>query len=577
MGKKNAFVNYGNSREGKAIADALKEEGYFVYATRRPNPDKLDHLNADPLSIDQFIDKDMRSVVETMKICNLIVYTILDTPKFAIEYLTKLNEDPGVRKTIVIVSPIFTWAGDPRTEEWQKRWPGRRYEEHLGAERFLTDRLQLRIYVMCVGLLYGDGEGILLPVFRTAWLLKPAGILEQNHNVIPTLHVRDMAHGAVALGLASPEARVIVAHDGSGTTQRALIKSINAAFGAGKTPKVTEAEAIRIYGRETVGWLKLDLELECEEFSGLDFERHCSNPTEEVESLVSEFVENRHFSPLRLLGVRLPSALYAQIIEYYGVCHATLENMKAALQSDKSEDALALKEQSGEGEEEQKIPDVDVIRFVLANNPSYKNQGYVLPAKLVPKDLEEREALFLEDDEAAVYMPKYILVWPGQGQNIADADLGESRKLESPALGEFERWFIAKGSHCAFVRSLADVQKFLGLPRNFTRDVKIQQSRREREQLESELEDAHRKEVKHAKRQEEERVAKLKERDAALLAEVNQELASMEEVRQLSALEYLKKYIVPMFLVPLRQINEARPDDPLRFLAAHFEKEAQNP
>ena len=30
-----------------------------------------------------------------------------------------------------------------------------------------------------------------------------------------------------------------------------------------------------------------------------------------------------------------------------------------------------------------------------------------------------------------------------------------------------------------------------------------------------------------------------------------------------------------MFLHPLRQIAEATPDDPLRFLASHFEKEAQ--
>jgi hypothetical protein len=35
MVKKSAFANYDHSREGKAIADALKEEQYFVYSTRR--------------------------------------------------------------------------------------------------------------------------------------------------------------------------------------------------------------------------------------------------------------------------------------------------------------------------------------------------------------------------------------------------------------------------------------------------------------------------------------------------------------------------------------------------------------
>ena len=107
MGKKYAFVNYGNSREGKAIADALKEEGYFVYATRRPDPQKIDHLQADPLSVDQFIDSDFDTILATMKMCNMIIYTILDTPKHAVELFTKLNEDPGARKTIVVISPKY--------------------------------------------------------------------------------------------------------------------------------------------------------------------------------------------------------------------------------------------------------------------------------------------------------------------------------------------------------------------------------------------------------------------------------------------------------------------------------------
>jgi hypothetical protein len=162
MRKKCAFVNYGNSREGKAIADALKEESYFVYSTRRPDPHHLDHLDPDPLSVDQFIPADYETVIATMKQCGLIIYTILDTPKYAVDLLTTLNTDPGVRKTIIIVSPIFTWAGEPKAEDWHKRWPHPRYPDFLGAERFLTASLQLRIYVICVGLLYGDGEGPLL-------------------------------------------------------------------------------------------------------------------------------------------------------------------------------------------------------------------------------------------------------------------------------------------------------------------------------------------------------------------------------------------------------------------------------
>lgn len=552
MGKKHAFVNYGNSREGRAIADALKEEGYFVYATRRPDNLKLDHLQADPLSVDQFIDSNPETIIETMKMCNVIIYTILDTPKLCVEVLTKLNDEPGIRKTIVIVSPIFTWAGQPKAEDWKKRWPHPRYTEHLAAERYLTASLQLRIYVMCVGLLYGNGEGALLPLFQSAWHLKAAPMLEQNHNVIPTLHVKDMAHGAVALSQTRPEVPVIIAHDGSGKTQREIVKTINSTFGAGKTPKKTEVDSVKQLNREAVDWLMLDIELEAEDFNGLDFERHCSDPIEEFQTLVDEFVHDRLLTPLKILAVDIPSGLIKQVVDYYGLENGTVDRMKELFATDKSEDAMALKESA---EDEEPVAESEIIKYILGNSPPFKNQGFIITHKLVPKDEEERENMFLEDEESAPYMPKYIITWH--------------------EFGPLEKWFISKGSHCATVKTLADVQKFLGLPRNFTRNVRILESRRQLEQIESERADNERKRIKKEREQEEARITALKQRDAELLREVQTELDSMKGIRELTARQYLMQYVVPMFQPPLAQINEARPDDPLRFLAAHFEKEAK--
>ena len=555
MGKKHAFVNYGNSREGRAIADALKEEGFFVYSTRRPDPQKLDHLTPDPLSVDQFIPSDVDSVVSTLKLCNVVVYTILDTPKYAIEVFTRLNDDPGVRKTSVVVSPVFTWAGEPKAEDYHKRWAHPRYVDFLSCERYLTSKLQLRLYVMCVGLLYGDGEGALLPLFESAWHLRPAPMLEMNHNVVPTLHVKDMARGAVALAQSRPENPVIVAHDGSNTTQRDLVKAINLNFGAGRTPRKNEVDCVQILNREAVDWMMLDLELDCEEFNALDFERHCNSPVEDIQTLIDEFVANRLLTPLKLCSVRLPPSLVKQVVEYYGIQHATLDNMKAALDADKSEEAMELKESQNE-EEEQGIPETEIMKYVLANCPAYKNHGFILSSKLIPRDEEERENLFLEDDETAVFMPKYVLTW-------------------NEEFGAIEKWFISKGSHCCTVRNLADVQKFLGLPRNFTRNVRILENRRRLEQIESEKADNERKRLKKEREAEEAHKKELMERDAELLKEVEAELESMNSIKALTPRQFLLDYIVPMFISPLRQINEARPDDPLRFLASHFDKEAK--
>jgi hypothetical protein len=101
MTKRSAFVNCGNSREGKAIADALKEEQSFVYSTRRLDPQAFDNTIPDPLSVDQFVASDSTAVVETMKTCHLIIYTILDTPRYAVDFLTRLNSSACSARTLL--------------------------------------------------------------------------------------------------------------------------------------------------------------------------------------------------------------------------------------------------------------------------------------------------------------------------------------------------------------------------------------------------------------------------------------------------------------------------------------------
>jgi hypothetical protein len=155
--------------------------------------------------------------------------------------------------------------------------------------------------------------------------------------------------------------------------------------------------------------------------------------------------------------------------------------MRDALAADKSEDAIALKESAAaDGEEEQKLPDTDVMLFVLGNGAAYKNWGFIVSSKLIPKDEEEREALFIE--EPMGFFPKYVLTWH------------EFRATE--------KWFIAKASNCATGRTLADVQKFLWKLRNFTREVRILESRRQLEQSETQKADDERKRIKKEKQAE---------------------------------------------------------------------------
>jgi len=550
MRKRFAFVNFGNSREGSVIADSLKEEGFFVYSTRQPDPKKLDHLYPDPLSVDQFIDSDISTMLSVLKTCNAIIYTILDTPKTAIELFTQLSQDSGVKKTIVIVSSVFTWAGEPKAEDWKKRWPHLRYSEFLAAERYLSS-LPLKIYVMCCGLLFGNGEGSLLPLFRQAWHLEPVPIVSQLSNNIPMLHVKDMARGSVAMLQAKPTNPVIIAHDGVKPTPRDIIKAINGAFGTGKTTKRSLDDLIEVYGQEVMDWLSIDVDNEAEEFAALEFERQCAGGfIEEIQTIVDEFIQKRLLTPLRIYAVDIDPSIIDSIVEYYGVEKVDDQLIKDLFASDKSEDAVALREGHGE-EEAPSLP--ELTKFVLGHSPLLRNHGFLIDKIL--KTEEERDALYLDEEEIAPFFPKYILT--------------------SKEITQSERWFVSKGAHCCIIKTFEDVQKFLGLPRNFTRENRILENRRIIEAAESERIDEVRKMIKRQKAAQEQRRLEMMNRDEELMQQVDRELASMKEVKTMNAKDYLMKYVVPMFIPPLAQINEARPDDPLRFLVSHYETESK--
>ena len=58
-----------------------------------------------------------------------------------------------------------------------------------------ASRPLLRTYVVCSGIVYGNGEETLFPLFRKAWSSQGAEIpiLGEGTNVLPMVHARDLA------------------------------------------------------------------------------------------------------------------------------------------------------------------------------------------------------------------------------------------------------------------------------------------------------------------------------------------------------------------------------------------------
>ena len=104
----------------------------------------------------------------------------------------------------------------------------------------------LKSYVLCSGILYGNGEEVFYNHYRQAWLQDPASleIIGDGKNRIPTIHVRDLAFFVKACVDKTPAQNYIFAIDHNPRpTQKKIIESISRSLGTGKTKSITLQEA----------------------------------------------------------------------------------------------------------------------------------------------------------------------------------------------------------------------------------------------------------------------------------------------------------------------------------------------
>ncbi|KAL3158250.1 hypothetical protein ABBQ38_010502 [Trebouxia sp. C0009 RCD-2024] len=121
----------------------------------------------------------------------------------------------------------------------------------LEAERTIlaAANTNLKTYVVCPGILYGNGETDdgLHSIFRTAWEAhpdKPVPLFGNGQNIIPTIHVADLAAYVAAVCMEPPEQQYLLAVDDAQLSQRELVSAIAAKMG--NTP-VTEQTVEDLY------------------------------------------------------------------------------------------------------------------------------------------------------------------------------------------------------------------------------------------------------------------------------------------------------------------------------------------
>mmetsp|Transcript_24982 Transcript_24982/g.79359 ORF Transcript_24982/g.79359 Transcript_24982/m.79359 type:complete len:771 (+) Transcript_24982:64-2376(+) len=149
-------------------------------------------------------------------------------------------------------------------EDYIRRVPTPKFQEWKTIETLtlaLKRKGNIRPYVVCAGVPYGNGEEAFLGLFKAAWQNKDTlRIIGSGANYIPMVHARDCARLVRIVAAEKPSMEYHLAVDRGELTQRALVQSVGSEFGiAYDIRSVNVAEAILA---ELADILTLDLRLE---------------------------------------------------------------------------------------------------------------------------------------------------------------------------------------------------------------------------------------------------------------------------------------------------------------------------
>lgn len=162
-------------------------------------------------------------------------------------------------KMFILISTIMTWAcskpADPDDLElpftdaifWSRR-AHPNFERHIDLEKRVvkmgkTDRQLFSTYVVAAGLQYGMGEQIFHYFFKKSWLGEDGPVFGDGENIVPTIHIHDLASVVCSVIQHQPRPYYLLAVDDSNNTMEEIVKKIASVLGPGKIQKKPSEDA----------------------------------------------------------------------------------------------------------------------------------------------------------------------------------------------------------------------------------------------------------------------------------------------------------------------------------------------
>lgn len=317
----------------------------------------------------------------------------------------------------------------PYTEEqYSMRNPPEEYEKIKELEDKILElkKQGLKTYVICSGIVYGNGETetVFNDRFRQAWLQEPEYLpyIEDGENCIPTIHAVDLVRLVKKVYEVKPEQQYIFAIDNTeDRRQKSLIQAISKGIGTGKieSKDYQQDDIVSLTHRLDVAdkpnsTLTIDLNLKPsrlmvtptgeEDVEPVEFPWHCEKGLSvNIDKVKAEFCKVNNLVPIKIFinGPPLSGKTFFgdKLAEHYNVPLINLKTLIPELEAyelkeDEENELIDAIRDWKKKNNKKRYPDellYQMVQYRLTQNDC-QNRGFVLDG--FPRTYKDAQGVF---------------------------------------------------------------------------------------------------------------------------------------------------------------------------------------